>query len=161
APYLFSFFVLVLPNLLVAGAILFSVAALTRSMLATYASLVALCVGYAVAAAFVGNLENERIASLVDPFALSAFRLGTKYWTVYEKNSQLLSLSGPFLANRLIWLGLAAAVLTATYARFKMQLSQPSRKVGRKRALALAAEQQPPTLGGPLPAPAQTFDASG
>jgi ABC-type transport system involved in multi-copper enzyme maturation permease subunit len=102
APYLFSFFVLVLPNLLVAGAILFSVAALTRSMLATYASLVALCVGYAVAAAFIGNLENERIASLVDPFAISAFTVSTRFWTVYEKNSQLLTLDGPFLYNRLL-----------------------------------------------------------
>ncbi|HEY8208394.1 MAG TPA: hypothetical protein VIG99_12980, partial [Myxococcaceae bacterium] len=161
APYLFSFFVLVLPNLLVAGAILFSVAALTRSMLATYASLVALCVGYAVAAAFIGNLENERIASLVDPFAISAFTVSTRFWTVYEKNSQLLTLDGPFLYNRLLWLGLAATVLSATYARFRMQLSQPSRKAGRRRALALAAEHQPLAVGGPLPAPAQTFDAAG
>jgi len=161
APYLFSFFLLVLPNLLVAGSILFSVAALTRSMMATYASLVAMCVGYAVAAAFIGDLEHERLASLLDPFALSAFTLSTKFWTVYEKNTQVLGLGGPFLFNRLLWLGVAAAVLAATYARFRMQLAQPSRKVRRRQAAALAGEGRPLALGEPLPAPAQTFDAAG
>ncbi len=155
-PYLFSFFVLMLPNLLVAGSIFFAVVALTRSMLATYVSLVALMVGYAVAASFLGDLENAPLASMVDPFGLSAFNLGTRYWTVYEKNSELLSLSGPFLYNRLLWLGVAAVILVFTYSRFRMQLSQPSRKAQRRQELVLAAERQP-LLDAPLPTPAQAF----
>ena len=130
-------------------------------MLATYATLVAMLVGYGVAAGFIGDLENERLASLVDPFAISAFTINTKFWTVYEKNSQVVELAGPFLANRLLWLGIAGTVLAVTLARFRMQLGVASGKEGRRRALALAAEAQPPALGGPLPSPAQSFDAAG
>jgi ABC-2 type transport system permease protein len=160
APYLFSFFVLMVPNLLVAGSIFFSVAALTRSMLATYAALVGLFVGYAIASAFLGDLENELFASLLDPFGLASFNLGTKYWTVYDKNSQLLSLRGPFLYNRLLWLAVAGLVLVFTYARFRLQLSQQGRAARRNQALDLEAQRTPP-LTSALPAPTQTFTAAG
>jgi ABC-2 type transport system permease protein len=47
-PYVFSFFVLILPNLLLFAAIFFAVAALTRSLMATYTSVAAFYVAYIV-----------------------------------------------------------------------------------------------------------------
>ncbi|PWT91732.1 MAG: aminopeptidase, partial [Acidobacteria bacterium] len=47
-PYLYSLFFLVLPNLLLAGGIFFALAALTRSMMYTYAGVVAFFVLYGV-----------------------------------------------------------------------------------------------------------------
>ena len=57
-PYVFSVLFLVIPNLLLAGAIFFSVAALTRSMMATYSSVVAFLVAYAVAGSLLEDIDN-------------------------------------------------------------------------------------------------------
>ena len=45
------------------------------------------------------------MAALLDPFAIRTFALATKYWTVAEKNSYSLGLSGLLLWNRLLWIG--------------------------------------------------------
>ncbi|MEK6376011.1 MAG: ABC transporter permease subunit [Acidobacteriota bacterium] len=126
-PYLYSLVVLIAPTVLLVSAIFFAVAALTRSTMATYASAIALLVGYAVANAIVGrSLENEKLASLFDPFALSTFGLATRYWTVFEKNSQVLPLEGVFLWNRLIWVAVSLAIFGFALWRFRFE-------TGRKR----------------------------
>ncbi len=59
APYLVSLFFLVLPNIILAGAIFFSLAALTRSMMYTYAGVVAFFVGYIVGGVLRGDVQNQ------------------------------------------------------------------------------------------------------
>lgn len=130
-PYVFAFFFMVVPNLLLAGAIFFAVAALTRSMMATYASVVAFYVGYAIAGTFLGNLENERLTSLVDPFGFGAFRLATRYWTVFERNTNVIPLQGIYLWNRILWLAIAAAILA--FAVWKFDFTVGARKSERKK----------------------------
>jgi len=137
-PYLYSLVVLIAPTVLLVSAIFFAVAALTRSTMATYASAVALLVGYVVASAIVGSsLENEKLASLFDPFALSTFGLATRYWTVFEKNSQVLPLGGVFLWNRLIWVAVSLAIFGVALWRFRFETG------GRRsrRSFAVSAAQ--------------------
>ncbi len=111
-PYVFSMFALILPTLLLIGAIFFAIASLTRSTMATYAGAVGLLVTYIVVNAIVGDdLEREKIASLFDPFALGPFGIATRYWTVHDRNTLVLPLQGVFLWNRIIWLGVAFAIL--------------------------------------------------
>jgi hypothetical protein len=40
-------------------------------------------------------------------------------WTTIEKSRRLLAFEGIVLQNRLLWLGIALAVLAATYLRFR------------------------------------------
>ena len=128
-PYLYSWLVLIAPTVLLVSAIFFAVAALTRSTMATYASAIGLLVGYFVANAIVGtSLEKEKLASLLDPFALSTFSLATRYWTVFEKNSQVLPLSGVFLWNRLIWVAVALAIFAFALWRFRFETGGRRRK---------------------------------
>jgi len=129
-PYVFSLFVLVIPNLFLFGAIFFCVAALTRSLMATYASVVGFFVLYGVAATFTNNVENERLASLFDPFGLSAFELVTRYWTVFQKNSQLLPITDVFLWNRLIWMAVALVILGATLFFFS---TTATKRAGKRK----------------------------
>ena len=122
APYVYSLFVLIAPTVLLVAAIFFSLAVLTRSSVATYAAAVAFLVGYLVASAIVGdNLEYERMASLLDPFGLNSFALSTRYWTVVERNTQVLPLQGVFLANRLLWSGVGLAIFAFTLFKFKFE----------------------------------------
>ncbi|MEW6367528.1 MAG: M1 family aminopeptidase [Acidobacteriota bacterium] len=143
-PYLFSMFVLVLPNIFLTGAIFFSIATLTRSMLYTYAGVVAFFVCYGVAASALGDLQNEFLLSLLDPFGLVTFGLMTKYWTIVEKNTAIIPLQGALLYNRLIWVGLGAAVLLFTYSRFRFTAAATSvKRAARKGFDELATAERP------------------
>ncbi|WP_224364850.1 ABC transporter permease/M1 family aminopeptidase [Hyalangium versicolor] len=117
--YLRPYLVSVLPNLFITGAIFFSLAALTRRILPVYVSSVVLFVGYLIGGNLLKELDTKWIAALIDPFGISAQGLVSQYWTVTEKNTQLLPLEGWFLVNRLAWMGLGAAVLAFTFLRFR------------------------------------------
>ncbi|HEX7705159.1 MAG TPA: M1 family aminopeptidase [Thermoanaerobaculia bacterium] len=155
-PYVFSVLVLVMPNLLLCGAIFFAVTALTRSLMATYASVVGFFVAYGIAGAMLGDLENERLASLFDPFGFIAFEIATRYWTVFDKNTQLLPIEGVFLWNRILWTAIAAAILG--FAWWKFEFTTGTRKAKKRAARAdLTAEQPIERIAFRLPAVTQTF----
>lgn len=129
--YVWTLVVLVLPGMLFAAALLFGVAALTRSMIATVVGAVAIYVLYFVASALtnsplmassVAGADTAAGASLFDPFGLAAFFEQTRYWTPAVRNTQLLSLTGTFLLNRVIWIGASAAVWTFVYRRFSFRV---------------------------------------
>jgi hypothetical protein len=142
APYAYSMFMLVVPNLLVTGALFFSLAAITRSMLYTYAGLVGFFVAYAVSQVLLQDIQNETIASLLDPFGISALTIATRYWTVFEKNTMVGPTTGVLLYNRLIWLSLAAIVLFLTYKRFRFTATSGKAKK-KKLDVELPEDTQP------------------
>ena len=135
APYLFAMVVLVLPNVLFTACLFFSLATVTRSLMWTYAGLVAVFFGYLLAGNLLSDMENEPLAAVLDPFGAAALGIATKYWTVAERNTQVLSLDGPLVMNRLLWSGVALVVLAITYVRFSFTYIE-SRKA-RKRRLQL------------------------
>ncbi|HVT43791.1 MAG TPA: M1 family aminopeptidase [Thermoanaerobaculia bacterium] len=140
APYIFSMLVLVLPNIFLTGAIFFALAALTRSMLATYVGVAGFFVAYAVSSAFLSDLDNRVLASMFDPFGFASFSLSTRYWTVFEKNNSILSLSGPLLYNRLLWMAIGAAVLGFCFHRFRFS-SFGERAGGAKKKKRVVEEE--------------------
>jgi ABC-2 type transport system permease protein len=118
SPYLYAIAVMVIPNLLVAGALFFAIAALTRSQMATYASVLGTVALYVVANVLAEDTETHRLAGMLDPFGVRAVMVAMRYWTPYQKNTDLLPLEGVFLWNRLLWVGVALACLAIAYARF-------------------------------------------
>jgi ABC-type transport system involved in multi-copper enzyme maturation permease subunit len=118
APYVHALLVFVLPNLLVMGSLFFAVATLTRRVLAAYVGVVAFFVAYVVAEQFITDLDSDTVAALLDPFGMSALRISTRYWTVAERNTALVPLSGALWLNRAVWLGLAAVCFALTARRF-------------------------------------------
>ncbi len=135
-PYAYTFFLFVIPNTLFVGSIFFTLAALTRSMLFTYLGVVIFFVIYSIANALSGDMENEAVASLLDPFGLACQEYATRYWTIVERNSQVPELGGEILINRLIWLGAGLAVFAIGYFAFN---HEPKR---RKKSLKREAEMQ-------------------
>ena len=155
-PYVYSIFVIVIPNLLLAGAIFFAVAALTRSVMITYASVVGFFVAYGVASSALDDVEREAMAGLLDPFGFGAFNLATRYWTVFQKNTQVIPLEGIFLWNRILWLSVALAVLA--FAVWRFQFATGTRK-SRKKAAKSEAEGAGPIdrISLALPKVTQSF----
>jgi ABC-2 type transport system permease protein len=135
-PYLWTLLVLMLPGMLVAGVVLFGIATLTRSVLASVVGAVAIYVFYFAAAAFTNSplmagsaqgASNAAGASLLDPFGLSAFFEQTRYWTPAIRNTRLISLTGNFLINRIAWLAFAAIVWFVVYKRFSFRVLAKSK----------------------------------
>jgi ABC-2 type transport system permease protein len=126
--YVLPFVVLVLPNLLLTAAIFFSLAALTRQMLSNYVGGVVLVLGYALAGSFIDKMESRHVAALIDPFGFNGVENATRYWSVAEKNGQLVGLSGELLLNRLLWMAVAAAVFVLCYRAFRFAHQAPSRR---------------------------------
>jgi len=163
-PYLYVIFILVLPNCLMAGALFFSVSILTGRAMATYVAMVAFFALYGFAFAFLGDLQNENLAVLLDPFGLASLDLQTRYWTIIERNTMLPPLTGPFMLTRMLWLAVAGLLLVFTFFRFRMDLG--STKGRASTAAAAGSEKSVQTRGSGalnaagrvLPALAPTFN---
>ena len=130
AHYLYALFVFGLPTLLVTGAAFFALATATRSMMWTYVCAVALLVGFSVSRVMLRDLQNYTLSALTDPFGLSALAYITKYWTASDRNTMLPPLSGLLLANRVLWLGIAAVLFGLAWRtfRFETRISGKARK---------------------------------
>ncbi len=120
APYVYTFLVLTLPNLFLMSAIAFGAATLTRSMMGSYLGMLAMLVGYIIAGTLLTDLENERLAVLLDPLGFGAFAVATQYWTTFERNTQVLGWDSSLLLNRALWTAVGAALLGLTYVRYSL-----------------------------------------
>ncbi|HMD69825.1 MAG TPA: M1 family aminopeptidase [Bryobacteraceae bacterium] len=144
-PYLTS----VIPNALLMGAIFFSLAALTRRIYPVYVGSVVLLTGYLISGTLTENLDTRWVAALADPFGMNAVDRVTQYWTIAEKNGRLLGLEGLLLWNRVLWLGVAAAVAAFTWWKFRMQHStaRGGRRKARPAAESARGLRARPSLG--------------
>ena len=112
------FVLLVLPNVVFVSALMFAVGALTRNLFAIYTQGILLLAGY---------LAYRAESFLVSLDQFTARRHGRPVWrhTVWpahpildhrlERNTRSFTLSGPLLTNRLIWLGVAVALVAVTF----------------------------------------------
>ncbi len=116
--YLQPYLTLVIPNLILTSAIFFALAALGRRMLPVYAGSVLLLIGYFAANQLSSDLTTTTLAAMLDPFGGNALGFLTQYWTPFQRNMQLIPFTGVLIWNRLLWLGIGAAVLGLTYVRF-------------------------------------------
>lgn len=147
---------IVVPNIFVCSAVVFSVCTLTKNSTATYVSAVFVYMLYFVSSLFLNSPllaqavpaspESMAIAAIADPFGIAAFFEQTQYWTPFQKNSQLLSFSGLFLWNRLVWIAVGLGILCGTYRLFSF------RKIAKKvkKAKKITSQNTPLVAYKPL-----------
>jgi ABC-2 type transport system permease protein len=159
ADYLYAYFVIALPNLLVHSAMLFALATITRSMMATYLGVVFFVGGFFLLQGAFDRPQLEMAVAIAEPFASRALSDATRYWTVAERNVMLPELSGALLYNRLLWTGIALFSLGLAYAAYRFSERGASKRERKQQKLAQRAEApgpakvtQAPSLPS-LPAP--------
>jgi ABC-type transport system involved in multi-copper enzyme maturation permease subunit len=130
--YAYAALVVGLPTLLANLAIVYSVAVWSRDQRIAWASIIALLVLYQVAAGLLAELDFRDIAALIDPSGAGAMSEVVQYWTVFERNTQVVPLEGLLLANRALWMGIGVVFIALTMWRFKFQVSRKNRR--RKKA---------------------------
>ncbi|SMO86927.1 ABC transporter permease/M1 family aminopeptidase [Gracilimonas mengyeensis] len=133
-PYFWNWLVFVFPNVLICSAFIFSVGLLTKNRMAVYSSAVMVYVLYFVCSFFFNSpiladsapthTDNMRLAALGDPFGISAFMEQSQYLKPLQKNEVLVSLTGNFLLNRLLWITLSFVMLGIAYRLFSFRALQ-------------------------------------
>ncbi|MFT7297953.1 MAG: ABC-2 type transport system permease protein [Sphingobacteriales bacterium] len=157
--YLHPFVAFVIPSLFFTGSIFFAAGALSRKMLVVYTQGALLLVGYLVSNQFISDLDNQTIAALIDPFALGTSGIETRYWTVAEQNSQVVSLTGNVLYNRLLWIGLGLFTLILTQVRFKFTTETTSWFSRKQKASSGKSEKANTDINIPTASYSHTFGA--
>ncbi|MDP5081111.1 MAG: hypothetical protein NWP87_00535 [Winogradskyella sp.] len=116
--YFNSYWLFILPNILLFGAIVFAVVTFTRNIAAGFITIILLLFVQGVTESLLSDPDNRYLAALLDPFGAAATSYYTRYWTVYEQNEMHIPIKEVILYNRLIWLGVASLVFGLVYKFF-------------------------------------------
>ncbi|MEA2489785.1 MAG: type transport system permease protein, partial [Acidobacteriota bacterium] len=119
AAYLQPVLLFLLPNLVLVGAILFTIAALTRQTIPVYLGAIAIFIGYLVAASYWSGITSPILSALADPLGINALKAMTAYWTASERNARLIGFPSMLLWNRLLWLAIAAVLFAVLQRTFR------------------------------------------
>ncbi|WP_296717439.1 M1 family aminopeptidase [Erythrobacter sp.] len=155
ATYAWPFLIIAIPNLILSSALLFSLATITRSMLASYIGVLVLVMGYLTASTILGSEpEYQDAVARFEPMALGAIGEVSRYWTAADMNTRAIPLEGNLLINRLLTLGWSALFLGLAWSRFSMTERAPSRwrqkRLAKQAAKAAKAETvRPHSLSAP------------
>ncbi|MEZ5356710.1 MAG: hypothetical protein R2762_29075 [Bryobacteraceae bacterium] len=122
ASYLISYGVLALPTAFLFTAVQFSVAALKRQAIFSYLGTLLVFVIAGVPAALVLNvLQMTTLGQLLDPSCrLTVLIVIPEALTALEQSTLLIGQARLILANRLLWVCVALAILVFTHLRFRL-----------------------------------------
>ena len=155
--YLLPYLLLLLPNLLLNGAVLFGVTVLTRRSLPGYLCALALLAAYLITMNEVASPNGSPLAALLDPTGGAAMLTATRDWTRAEQDARLVGLGSLLLWNRLLWLAVAVGMLGYTVRRFRFGHAVPAaRRRGRPAITAVAPVAARP-VAAVVPAAARAF----
>jgi len=150
--HLFAFFALAVPNLFLASALFFALTSVTRSMTGCLLGAAGLLTLYGPAS---GNGSTG--LSVIEPFGVAAVADAVQRWGPAQREVMLPALGGALLANRLVWLAVAAA-----FVGFGTWLAQPRvpRRGVRGSLLVGVGDGADPPHAAALPAVARRTRSS-
>ncbi|WP_199610044.1 ABC transporter permease/M1 family aminopeptidase [Flocculibacter collagenilyticus] len=128
-----TFFYFTMPTLFVLACLFYSAAVRFRSLMAVYLAAVALFILYIATGSLLDDPQYRTLSALSDPFGLRTFADISRYWTVHERNTQVIELSGVLLQNRLIWIAFGVVVLAVFGSLHHIQIHKPSAKKSKKQ----------------------------
>lgn len=149
AAYAQAYLLFLLPNVVVVGAVQFTIGMLTRQIVPVFLATIGLFIGYVVALNYAGRFESPVVVTLLDPLGLLSLQEVTRYWTEAERNARLVASPLLFL-NRGVWLAIAALLFGLLVHRFRF--AHPDGGSARRRARGAVVDLAP-VRTGPLAVP--------
>ncbi|HLX67426.1 MAG TPA: hypothetical protein VKR41_10535, partial [Puia sp.] len=119
--FIYPFLTLVLPNIFFTSALFYGLVAVLRNVKVIYFGGLLLFLGYFMALFFLNYTNNFTVIAISDPFALTWVRMQMFNSNYLQQNNNLISITGPMLANRLIWPGIGLLIVVITYLRFNFE----------------------------------------
>ena len=131
---------IVLPNILLFGAIVFAIITFTRNLGAGFIAMIIIFILQGMAKGLLKDIDYRTLASLLDPIGTSAIEHVTEYWSVEEQNTLLLPMGGVVLYNRLIWLAVSIITFAFTYIKFKFSQDALTIKWFKKKSATIVKD---------------------
>jgi len=150
--HLYAYFLIALPNLLTHSAIFFSLATITRSMMATYLGVIGFVAAFFSLPGAFDRPQLQTAVAVAEPFAMRALQDITRYWTIAERNAMLPELTGALLYNRLLWIAISILCVAVTCIAYRFADRGQSKRERRQQKLAMRATvEEPQPLSRSLP----------
>ncbi|BDD06457.1 ABC transporter permease/M1 family aminopeptidase [Aureibacter tunicatorum] len=132
----YSYLIIYIPNVFIAGAFIFAIALKTRSQILAFAGALVLYILFVVSGILTSDIENHEIAALADVFGFRTIKYITRYFTPIQKNTILPQFEGVLLYNRLIWIGFGLVITALGYLGFSFKQKRPIKKTSKVRKSA-------------------------
>ena len=145
AAHIEPYFTFQLPNLVLVGAVLFTIGMFARQTLPVYLGAIGFFIAYVVMLNYVNRIASPTLATLVDPLGAATLMELTQYWTEAERNTRLVGLPAALAWNRAVWLAVAAAVLALLFGTFRFAHAEEG---GRRRGDGASPPPCPPSGRG-------------
>ena len=150
--YAWTMGVMVVPDMLFLSALLFLLAATTRSLLSVYIGVIAFFTIHSITGALTQDVENHFVAALLDPFGIRTLGIVTRYWSADQLNHQLPPLEGVLLFNRALWTALSLVLFGVAFALFRAN-SEGVRLTRKNKKRSEPPMLRPQGAGGELSLP--------
>ncbi len=160
--FLWPWLVVVVPNIFIISSFLFLTTIISRKVPVVFLVGFVLFASFWINNGYIGSpigggrlvVPQEMVdtIALTDIFGLCASHAQTQFWTPLQKSTKLVFLTGSFLYNRLLWLGVALASLLISYRCFSFRLrAQKARRVGLLKHIRRKRVQRKEKDGKKLP----------
>ncbi|SNR70690.1 ABC transporter permease/M1 family aminopeptidase [Lutibacter flavus] len=134
ASYLQAYFIYIIPNVFLFGAIVFATVTFTRNISAGFIVVVMLMLIQGVSESLLNDIDNRFLSAMLDPFGSQAANYYTRYWTVAEQNELLLPIKGVVIYNRLLWLAIATVIFGLVFKYFSFSQNALSFSFKKQKA---------------------------
>lgn len=141
--HLQPFLLFVVVEIFFAGALFFAIGALTRNIVFVYLQGVVFLAIYLVLLVVTGNNPDffqRWWPAVLDPLGLITAAKISRYWTVAEKNTQVIPFADVMLYNRLAWITVGVLALVVLYRVFPFSAEALTR--GRPRKKLVETEEE-------------------
>lgn len=144
AAYVQPLVLFMLPNLVLAGAILFTIGALARQAIPVYLGAAGIFIGYMVVANEWSTIDSPWLSALADPFGINALLAMNRYLTLSELETRLIGFPAMLVWNRVLWLAVAAGVLAVLHRAFRFAHAdgRGGRRKGRRPMVEAPSEKR-------------------
>ncbi len=121
--YLFVYGVVLIPNFIFVGLLVFMVVGVSRNLYAGFICILILFLFQIIVdEAFTGYATP---LTLLDPFCQNAISYETQHWTLEDMNSNQIPILGMVLYNRLFWGGTLLTIFFLFYRKFDLLHESP------------------------------------
>ncbi|QKX06121.1 peptidase M1 [Aquimarina sp. TRL1] len=124
-----SYVVVALPMICFGASLFFISGALSKKLLVVYTQGVVFFVLFMLTKA----ITNEDLQAILDPFSLTTLTKITAFWSVSERNTTLIPLTGVMLYNKLLWGCLGVVIFVVGYRVFNYNLVKERRSSKKKK----------------------------
>ena len=119
AAYVQPLLFFLLPNVVLAGSILFSIGVLARQAIPVYLGAIGIFIGYVSAANYWHRIGDPTVSALGDPFGINALLQMNRFLSPAEQEARLVGFPTLLVWNRVLWLAIAAIVLFLLHRSFR------------------------------------------